>query len=71
MNGLTRELMERVGKEEAMKFFVISTGYRKSMDGEPAKDTTHPCRAGAEAFARLFLENVKSRNLSVSELFSF
>jgi lysophospholipase L1-like esterase len=63
MNGLTRELMERVGKEEAMKFFVISTGYRNR------KDVTHPCKAGAEAFARLFLENVKSRNLSVAELF--
>ena len=71
MNGLTHELMESVGKEEAMKFFVISTGYRRSMDGEPSKDTTHPCKAGAEAFARLFLENVKSRNLSVAELFRF
>ena len=71
MNGLTRELMERVGKDEAMKFFVISTGYRKSMDGETSKDTTHPCRAGAEAFARLFLEDVKSRNLAVAELFRF
>ena len=69
MNGLTRELMERVGKEEAMKYFVISTGYRKSMDGEPSKDTTHPCRAGAEAFAKLFLDDVKSRKLSVAELF--
>ena len=66
-----RELMERVGKDEAMKFFVISTGYRKSMDGETSKDTTHPCRAGAEAFARLFLEDVKSRNLAVAELFRF
>ena len=65
MNGLTRELMERVGKEESMKFFVISTGYRNR------KDVTHPCKAGAEAFARLFLENVKSRNLSVAELFRF
>ena len=63
--------MERVGKDEAMKFFVISTGYRKSMDGEPSKDATHPCRAGAEAFARLFLEDVKSRNLAVAELFRF
>jgi len=71
MNGLTRELMERVGKDEAMKYFVISTGYRKGKDGEPSKDTTHPCRAGAEAFANLFMENVKAQNLSVAELFRF
>ena len=71
MNGLTRELMERVGKDESMKYFVISTGYRKGKDGEPSKDTTHPCRAGAEAFANLFMENVKAQNLSVAELFRF
>ena len=71
MNDLTRELMERVGKEEAMKFFVISTGYRKGKDGEPSKDITHPCKVGAEAFSRLFIENVKSRNLSIVELFQF
>lgn len=69
MNGLTRELMERLGRDEAMKFFVVSTGYRKSKDGEPSKDTTHPCRAGAEAFSKLFIANVKSRKLTVAELF--
>ena len=69
MNGLTRDLMVRIGKNESMKFFVISTGYKKGKDGEPSKDTTHLCAAGAEAFARLFIDNVKSRNLPVSELF--
>lgn len=70
MNGLTRDLMERLGRDESMKFFVISTGYVRGKDGEPAKDTTHPVKAGAEAFARLFIEDVKSRRLSVAEMFA-
>ena len=69
MNGLTRELMEKVGKDEAMKFFVVSTGYVRGKDGEPAKDTTHPCKAGAEAFAELFRRDVMSRNLPIAALF--
>ena len=69
MNGLTRDLMERVGKDEAMKFFVISTGYRNGKAGEPSMDTTHPCKAGAEAFAELFRLDVVSRNLPVAALF--
>ena len=69
MNGLTRELMEKVGKDESMKFFVISTGYKKGKDGEPSKDTTHPTTAGAEAFAKLFVADVKARGLSVAKMF--
>ena len=69
MNGLTRELMERVGRDEAMKFFVISTGLVLGKDGEPSKDVTHPVQAGAEAFARLFLDDVLRRGLSVAEMF--
>ena len=69
MNGLTRDLMERIGKDEAMKFFVISTGYKKCKDGEPSKDTTHPCKAGAEALAELFRQDVMSRNLPIAALF--
>ena len=69
MNGLTRELIERVGRDEAMKFFVISTGLVFGKDGEPSKDVTHPCRAGAEAFAKLFLEDVKRRGLPIAEMF--
>ena len=52
-----------------MKFFVISTGYRNGKDGEPSKDTTHPCKAGAEAFASVFMAEIKTRGLSVGELF--
>ena len=70
MNGLTQSLMERLGKDESMKFFVISTGLRKGKDGEPSKDVTHPVEAGAEAFAKLFLDDVIGRGLSVSELFA-
>ena len=69
MNGLTRELMERVGREEAMKFFVVSTGLVAGKDGEPSKDVTHPVKAGAEAFARMFLDDVLCRGLPVAEMF--
>ena len=69
MNEMTRELMEKVGKDESMKFFVISTGVVKGKDGEPAKDVTHPIKAGAEAFARLFVDDVKARKLSVAKMF--
>ena len=69
MNGLTHELMERIGKAESMKFFVISTGYRKDKDGEPLKDTTHPAQSGAETFARLFVNDVKARQLPVAKMF--
>ena len=69
MNRLTHDLLEKVGKDEAMKFFVISTGLVKGKDGEPAKDVTHPIAAGAEAFAKLFIDDVKARNLEVATLF--
>ena len=69
MNRLTHDLLEKVGKDESMKFFVISTGYVKGKDGEPSKDVTHPIAAGAEAFAKLFIEDVKARKLEVATLF--
>ena len=69
MNALTHDLLEKVGKDESMKFFVISTGLVKGKDGEPSKDTTHPIKAGAEAFAKLFLDDVKARGLPVADLF--
>ena len=69
MNTLTRRLMESVGRKEAEKFFVISTGLVLGKDGEPAKDVTHPIQSGAAAFAKLFLDEVKSRGLSVAGLF--
>lgn len=69
MNGLTRQLLESVGKDEAMKFFVISTGLVLGKDGEPSRDVTHPVKAGAEAFARLFIEDVRKRKLPVAEMF--
>ena len=69
MNTLTKRLMERVGKKESEKFFVISTGIVMSKDGEPAQDVSHPIKAGAEAFAKLFVDDVKARGLSVAALF--
>ena len=69
MNTMTKELMERVGKAETEKFFVISTGIIRGKDGEPARDVTHPIKAGAEAFAQLFVDDVKKRGLSIASLF--
>ena len=69
MNTLTRQLMERVGRAETEKFFVISTGIILSKDGEPAKDVSHPIKAGAVAFAKLFVADVQRRNLTVGKLF--
>ena len=69
MNTLTKELMERVGKAETEKFFVISTGIVRGKDGEPAQDVTHPIKAGAEAFAKLFVDDARRQGLSVAALF--
>ena len=69
MNSLTKNLMESVGRAEAEKFFVISTGAVRGKDGEPSHDVTHPAKAGAEAFAKLFVEDVRRRGLSVASLF--
>lgn len=69
MNQMTRDLMNKIGKEESMKFFVISTGLVKRKDGEPSKDVTHPIAAGAQAFSKLFIDDVKARNLEIAELF--
>lgn len=69
MNTLTRDLMEGLGRAASHKFFVISTGLVRGKDGEPAKDTTHPIQTGAAAFAKLFLDDVRARGLSVAQLF--
>ena len=53
-----------------MEFFVISAGLVRGKDGEPSKDVAHPVEAGAEAFAKLFLDDAIGRGLSVSELFA-
>ena len=69
MNAMTRELCERIGRDESHKFYAISTGIEYSRDGEPSKDVTHTVSAGAEAYSKLFLENVKKRGLPVARLF--
>ena len=69
MNTMTRELMESIGREESYKFFIISTGLVKGKDGEPSRDVTHPVAKGAEAFAKLFIDDVKRRKLPVAGLF--
>ena len=69
MNTLTFDHLSRIGKDAAMKYYVISTGWRKSMDDEPSKDTTHTIDAGAAAWAKVFVEDVKKRNLDIATIF--
>ena len=42
---------------------------RGFVDDEPSKDTTHTVDAGAEAWAKAFVEDVKKRNLDVATIF--
>ena len=71
MNTITFDHLSKIGKEAAMKYYVISTGWRKSMDDEPSKDTTHTIEAGAAAWAKAFVSDVKKRHLEIAELFNF
>ena len=69
MQTLVRQMSESLGRDEALKNYVISTGLVLGKDGEPSKDTTHPIKSGAEAQARLFLDEVRRQGLSVAKLF--
>jgi lysophospholipase L1-like esterase len=62
MNALTHDLLVGLGKEESAKLFAVSAGV--------SGDYTHPIPAGADAFARLFIKNVKDRGLEVAALFT-
>ena len=62
MNALTHDLLVELGKEESAKLFAASAG--------KSGDYTHPIPAGADAFARLFVKNVKDRGLEVAALFT-
>ena len=62
MNALTHDLLVELGKDESAKLFAASAG--------KSGDYTHPIPAGADAFARLFIKNVKDRGLEVAALFS-
>ena len=70
MNRLTHDLLAKLGKEEAHKFYVISTGWIDPKTGKPSTDTNHTIKTGAEAYAKLFYEDVKKRNLDIAELFN-
>ena len=70
MNKLTHDLLVKLGKDEALKFYVISSGTIDPKTGKPSTDTNHTVKAGAEAYARLFLEDVKRRNLAIAEIFN-
>ena len=62
MNTLTHDLLVELGKEESAKLFAASAG--------KSGDYTHPIPAGADAFARLFVKNVKDQGLEVAALFT-
>ena len=62
MNALTHDLLVELGKDESANFFAVSAGV--------SGDYTHPISAGADAFARLFIKNVKDRGLEVAALFT-
>jgi lysophospholipase L1-like esterase len=62
MNALTHDLLVELGKAESAKLFADSAG--------KSGDYTHPIPAGADAFARLFVKNVKDRGLEVAALFT-
>ena len=62
MNALTHDLLVELGKDESAKLFAASAG--------KSGDYTHPIPAGADAFAQLFIKNVKDRGLEVAALFS-
>ena len=62
MNALTHDLLVEVGKDASANFFAVSAGV--------SGDYTHPIPAGADAFARLFIKNVKDRGLEVAALFT-
>jgi hypothetical protein len=62
MNALTHDLLVELGKEESAKLFAASAW--------KSGDYTHPIPAGADAFARLFVKNVKDRGLEVAALFT-
>jgi pectinesterase len=70
MNRLTHDLLAKLGKEGAHKLYVISTGWIDPKTGKPSTDTNHTIKAGAEAYAKLFYEDVKKRNLDIAELFN-
>jgi len=69
MNTLTHDFLERLGRDGAEKLFAVSAGVVKSKDGEPSHDVTHPCKAGAEAFAKLFVDDARARGLPIASLF--
>ena len=70
MNKLTHDLLVKLGKEESLKFYVISSGKIDPKTGKPSTDTNHTVKAGAEAYAKLFYEDVKKRNLEIAEIFN-
>lgn len=70
MFALTCAHLEKLGKEESMKLYMVSTGKAFSMDGEPSHDTTHPIKAGADAFGALFRADAAARSLAVADIFA-
>ena len=60
----TSNLFNKLGPEETDKLFMCTAGIEKKKN-----DRTHVKKNGAEAIAKLFVENVKKQNLPVAECF--
>ena len=63
MTALGSEIVKAMGVQESRSFYRVNT------DGKP--DDIHPNKTGAKRLADLFLNEVRSRKLSVGALFDF
>ncbi len=68
MHFLTRDYIAAYGYENAKRLFRGGVGATDKF-GKPISDKTHPVRAGAEAFAKLFVDDVLRRGLGIAALF--
>ena len=68
MHFLTRDYIAACGHENAKRLFRGGVGATDKF-GKPISDKTHPVRAGAEAFAKLFVDDVLRRGLGIAALF--
>ena len=63
MNRLTHDYVQKLGDEKSRALFMCSQGEKTKYDN------THPCRAGGEAFGKLFLDDIRARKLPIAEMF--
>lgn len=69
MHFLTRDYIAAYGHESALRLFLGGAGATDKFGKPNTRDKTHPTRAGAEAFAKLFVDDAIRRGLKVAGLF--